>query len=173
MNLQSFCDKQNALAFNTLSELQEVAITERIINPGADRRIYKGSTLGTCTILEDDTFGQKNVSSQSKQKHTAITKYDIKSILHQAKRVTNESSHAKFAQLLRHFSVDFSKDEWDIGKRDLVQKRIQVYPGSTPVKLPNRRMPMHFKTDLQEKLTNSLSMNSLSRAIALTVHPLC
>ena len=38
---QSFCDKQNVLAFNTLSELQEVAIPARIINPGEDRTIYK------------------------------------------------------------------------------------------------------------------------------------
>ena len=81
-----------------------------------------------------------------------MTKYDLKSILHQPKPVMSESSHAKFAQLLREFSVVFSKHEWDIGKRDLVQHRIQVYPRSIPVKLPNRRMPMHFKTDLQEKL---------------------
>ena len=41
-------------------------------------------------------------------------------------------------------------------KCDLVQHRIQVYPGSTPVKFPNRRMPMHFKSDLQEKLDKFL-----------------
>ena len=111
---QYFCDKQNVLAFNTLSELQEDAIPARIINPGEDQTIYKGSTLGTFTILQDDTFAQNNVAIQSKQKHTAITKYDLKSILHQAKPVMNESSHAKFAQLLRDFSVVFSKDEWDI-----------------------------------------------------------
>ena len=149
---QSFCDKQNVLAFNTLSELQADAIPARIINPGEDRMIYKGSTLGTFTILEDDTLAQNNVAIQSKPKHTAITKYDLKSILHQAKLVMNESSHAKFAQLLRDFSVVFSKDEWDIGKCDVVQHRIQVYPSFTPVKLANRRMPMHFKSDLQEKL---------------------
>ena len=68
------------------------------------------------------------------------------------KPVMDEISHAKFAPLLRDFSVVFAKDEWDIGKCDLVQHRIKIYPGSTPVKLPNRRMPMHFKTDLQEKL---------------------
>ena len=41
-------------------------------------------------------------------------------------------------------------------KCELVQHRIKVYPGSNPVKLPNRRMPMHFKTDLQEKLDKFL-----------------
>ena len=144
------------MAFNTLSEFQEDAIPARIINPGEDQTIYKGSILGTFTILQDDMFAQNNVANQSKQKHTAITKYDLKNILHQAKPVMNESSHAKLAQLLRDSSVVFSKDERDMGKRDLVQHRIQVYPGSTPVKLPNRRMPMHFKTDLQENLDKFL-----------------
>ena len=153
---QSFCDKQTVLAFNTLSELQQDAIPARILNPGEDRMIYKGSTLGTFTILQDDTFAQRTVAIQSKQKHTALTKYDLESILHRAKPGTNESSYAKFAQLLRDFSVFFSKDEWDIGKRELVQHRIQVYPGSTTVKLPNRQMPMHFKTDLREKLDKFL-----------------
>ena len=57
---QSFCDKQNVLAFNNLSE---DAIPTRIINPG-DRMIYKGSALGTFTILQDDMFAQNNVASQ-------------------------------------------------------------------------------------------------------------
>ena len=153
---QSYCDKQNVLAFNTLPELQEDAIPARINNPGKDRMIYKGSTIGTFTILHDDTFVQNKVAIESKQKYTAITRYDIKSILHQAKPVIIDSSHANFAQLLRDFSVVFSKDERDIGECDLVQHPIQVYPGSTPVKHPNRRMPMHFKTDLQEKFYKSL-----------------
>ena len=113
---QTFCDKQNILVLNTFSELQEDAIPERIINSGEDRMNYKGSTLGTFTLLQDDTFAQDNVAYQSKQKHTAITKYDLGCVLHQAKPVMNESSHAKFAQLLRDFSVVFSKDEWHIEK---------------------------------------------------------
>ena len=70
---QSFCDKKNVLAFNTLSEQQEEAIPKRNINPGEDRMIYKSSTLGTFTILQDDTFAQNNVAILSKDKHTAIT----------------------------------------------------------------------------------------------------
>ena len=150
------CDKQNVLAFNTLSELQEKAIPACIINPGEDRMIYQGSSLGTFTILQYDTFAHNNVAIQSKQKHTAITEYDLRSILHQAKPVIKENSHAKFAQLLRDFPVVFSNDEWDIGICDLVQHRIQVYAGPTPVKLPNRRMPMNLKADLQEKMDEFL-----------------
>ena len=153
---QWFCDKQSVLVFNTLYQIRNDDFPARIINPGEDRVIYKGSTLGTFTLLQDDMFAQNNVAIQSEQKHTAITEYDIKSILHQAKPVLNESSHAKLSQLFRDFSIVFSKDEWDIGKCDPVQHRIQVYPSSTAVKFPNSWMPMHFKTDLQENLDKFL-----------------
>ena len=117
--------------------------------------ISKGSTLGTFSILQNDAFDQNKVASQSKQMPTASTKYDHKSILHNSKPVMNGNSHAKFAQLLHDFSV-FSKDEWDIGKCDLVQHRIPVYPSSNPLKLSNRGIPMHFKTDFQETLDKFL-----------------
>ena len=111
---QSFWGKQSVLPFNTFSELQEDCIPARIINSAENRMIYQGSTLGAFTILQNSTFAQKIIAIQSKQKHTAITIYDLKSILNQAKVVLNESSHAKIAQLLRKVSVVFSKDEWDI-----------------------------------------------------------
>ena len=38
---QSFSDKQNVVAFSSLSQLHEDAIPGRIINPGEDRMIYK------------------------------------------------------------------------------------------------------------------------------------
>ena len=124
---QQFCAKLNDLAFNTLSKLQEDAIPASIINLEEDRMVYKGSTLGPFSILQNDAFNQNKVATQSKQMPTASPKYDHKSILHKAKPVMNGNSHAKFAQLLHDCSV-FSKVEWDIGKCDLVQHRIQVYP---------------------------------------------
>ena len=100
----SFCDKQTVLDFNTLSELQEDAIPARIIiRYHEDCMIYKGSTLGTLTILQEDTFLQNNVAIQSNQKQTAITKNDLKSIIHQAKPVTIEIPMRK----MRSCSVTF------------------------------------------------------------------
>ena len=71
---QSFYDKQNVFAFKTLSEIQEDAIPAFINNLGEDRTNYKCSTLGTCTILQEDTFAKNSKASQPNQKHTAITK---------------------------------------------------------------------------------------------------
>ena len=64
---------------------------------------------------------------------------------------------AQFAQLLRTFCDVVSKSEWDNGKCDrIVRQKIDLYPGSKPVKLPNRRMPIHFKRDLHQKIDKFL-----------------
>ena len=63
---------------------------------------------------------------------------------------------AQFAQLLRTFSDVFSKLEWDIGKCDLVQHKIDLYPGTQTVNLLNRRMPMHFKEGLRQNIDKFL-----------------
>ena len=63
---QSFCDKPNVLAFNTLSELQENSTPARIFNPGEDQMIYKATIFGTFTNLEADTLAQNNVANEKK-----------------------------------------------------------------------------------------------------------
>ena len=59
---------------------------------------------------------------------------------------------AKFSEIINEFSDVFSKNEWDIGQCDITAHKIQVEPGSRPIKLPNRRMPLHYKDDLQKKI---------------------
>ena len=53
---------------------------------------------------------------------------------------------------MKDFSDIFSKSEWDLGKCDVTTHRIEVEPGSKPVKIPSRRMPLHYKEDLQKKI---------------------
>ena len=62
----------------------------------------------------------------------------------------------EFGSLIDKFSDVFSKTEWDIGKCDITSHRIDVYAGCRPVKLLNRRMPLHYKEDLRGKLDVSL-----------------
>ena len=65
-------------------------------------------------------------------------------------------TRAQFAQLIHTFFDVFSKSKWDTGKCDLVHLKIDVCPGSKPVKLPHRRMPMYFKKDLRQKIDKIL-----------------
>ena len=64
---------------------------------------------------------------------------------------------AQFAQRLRTFCDLSSYSEWDFGKCDKVQLRINLYPGSKLVKLTKRRMPMHFKNDLSQIVNKFLA----------------
>ena len=52
----------------------------------------------------------------------------------------------QFAQLLRTFSDVFSKSEWDIGKCDLVQHKIEFYPDSKPLNYPLAGCPCISKS---------------------------
>ena len=45
---------------------------------------------------------------------------------------------------------------------DLFQHKIDLYPGSEPVKLPNRPMPMHFKKNLSQKIDKIFEHNLIT-----------
>ena len=68
----------------------------------------------------------------------------------------------EFRSLIDEFSDVFSKNEWGIGKCDVTSHKIDVYPVSRPVKLPNRRMPLHYKEDFREKLDDFLEKDLIT-----------
>ena len=106
------------------------------------------------------------MASQQQPKRTTITKYDLKSVVHQAKLILNKISYAKFAQLLHDFPVVFSKGESDVRKSALPQHRNQSYASSNPVKLPNCQLTMRLKADLPEILEKfaELELNEQCRS---------
>ena len=83
-------------------------------------------------------------------------KYDIMEVLTQTQSSMDPNFHAKIARLLRTSSEVFSKSEWNVGRCELVKHRIDLYPSSKPIKLPNRRMPMHFEADLRQNIDKFL-----------------
>ena len=154
----AFCEKYQLLAFSSLCESEEM-IPARLINPVEDVTIYKGTTLGTFSVVGQEEIAAMNrvlADLPNGPKGSTPDKYDVKEVLKETKSSLDPEIHAKFAQLLRTFPDVFSKTEWDVGKCDLVQHKIDLYPGSKPVKLPNRRMPMHFKADLRQKIDKFL-----------------
>ena len=78
-------------------------------------------------------------------------KYDLKLVKNSIDTGISLEAKAKLSELINEFSDVFSQNEWDIGQCDVTAHKIQVEPGSRPIKLPNRRMPLHYKNDLQEK----------------------
>ena len=83
-------------------------------------------------------------------------RYDVNEVMKETWSSIDPQIRAQFTQLLRTFSGVFSKSKWDIGKCDLVQHNIDFYSGSKRVKLPNCRMPMHFKNGLRQQIDKFL-----------------
>ena len=154
----AFCEKHQVLSFSSLCESEEL-IPARLICPVTDVTVHKGTTLGTYSVVDSEDVAAINrvITNLPETPHGSIPdKYDINELLKQSELSLDPKTQAEFAQLLRSYSDVFSKTEWDIGRCDLVQHRIDLYPGSKPVKLPNRRMPMHFKADLRQKIDKFL-----------------
>ena len=79
-------------------------------------------------------------------------KYDLNKLEQSVDKDNPKRFHDHFGSLVKEFSVIFSQSEWDFGKCDVTMHRIEVEPGSKPVQIPARRMPLHYKEDLQKKI---------------------
>ena len=76
-------------------------------------------------------------------------------LMHVKTAVDNQlpfSLQGEFGSLIDNFSDVLSRNEWDVSKCDVSSHKIDVYLGSRLVKLPNRRLPVHYREDLIEKL---------------------
>ena len=63
----------------------------------------------------------------------------------------NLQYHQQIAALANEFQHLFLSTDWDLGKCDATSHKIDVHPGSKPIKIPHRRMPLHYK-DLPSKI---------------------
>ena len=80
------------------------------------------------------------------------SKYDLNILKKSVDKDIPKRFHDQFGSLVKAFSDIFSKSEWDLGKCDVTTHRIEVEPGSKAVKIPSRRLPLHYKEDLQKKI---------------------
>ena len=116
--------------------------------------IHRNTTLGQSELVATDKI--QNISTLKSRKSPKLTdrkdaKYDLKLVKNSIDIDISPEAKAKFSELINEFSDVFSKNEWDIGQCDVTAHKIQVEPEWRPIKLPNRRMPLHYKDDLQKK----------------------
>ena len=158
----AFCEKYQLMAFSSLCESGET-IPARLINPVEDVTVYRGTSLGSFSVVgsaETTAINRVIPDLPDHLRGHVHDMYNVEEVMKQNKSSTDSYIRARFAQLLRTISDLFLKSEGDIGKCNLVQHKSDFYPGSKPLKLPNRRMPMHFKKDLSQKI-NKISEHKL------------
>ena len=143
-------------ADHVLFNFSEETIPVMVTNTGDEAiMIHKNTTLGQSELVATDKI--QNISTLKSRKSPKLTdkkdaKYDLKLVKISIDTGISQEAKAKFCKLINEFSDVFSKNEWDIGQCDVAAHKIQVEPGSRPIKLPNRRMPLNYKDDLQKKI---------------------
>ena len=154
---ERFSGEKALMAPDMLFNLTADVIPVIIENSGDEPiTVYKDTTLGTSEVVPKEHIQNVGMSRSRETQEAKFDKLDDKYDLRHVKTAVDEqlstSLQKKFDKLIDEFSDVFSKNEWDISKCDVTSHKIDVYPGSRPVKLPNRRMPLHYKEDLREKL---------------------
>ena len=89
-------------------------------------------------------------------------KYDLENVQKATSKKINNNCRAELRNLIDDYSDFFSISQWDLGKCDATSHRIDVNPGSQPIKLPNRRMAVHYKDDLKEKTDAFMSKERIT-----------
>ena len=149
-----FDGTKEAVAPNILFNLAEPTVPVTVENTGDEPlTIYEKTTLGTSEILPiralRSIFPPK---SEVMGREKLDPAYDLKYVIDSVSPEIPLKLKKKFGDLVNEFEDVFSKNQWDIGRCDATSHKIDVLPGSKPIKLPNRRMPLHYKEDLQEKI---------------------
>ena len=113
--------------------------------------IHKDTTFGSSQLVSDRLIQEVN-RKQTKDFNKLDPKYDLENVKKAINTEINNNCRVDFRNLLDDYRDFFSIDQWDLGKSDATSHRIDVKPGSQPIKLPNRRMPVHYNDDLTGKI---------------------
>ena len=149
-----FDGTKEAVAPNILFNLAEPTVPVTVENTGDEPlTIYEKTTLGTSENLPIRAL--RSISppkSEVMGREKLDPAYDLKYVIDSVSPEIPLKLKKQFGDLVNEFEDVFSKNQWDIGRCDATSHKIDVLPGSKPIKLPNRRMPLHYKEDLQEKI---------------------
>ena len=133
-------------------------LTEEVIPIAIDNKteeeitIYKNATLGFSEIVPEAVITNISKLPESLPALIKNSKYDLNLLKKSVDNDIPKRFHGQFGSLVKEFSEIFSKSEWYLRKCDVTTHRIEVEPGSKLVKIPTRRMPLHYKEDLQKKI---------------------
>ena len=107
--------------------------------------------MGSSQLVSDRPIQEIN-QKQMKNYSEVDPKYDLENVKKAISKEINNNCWADFRNLTDDYGDIFSINQWDLGESDAISHRTDVKPGSQPLKLPNRRMPVHYKDDLKEKV---------------------
>ena len=135
------------ILFNYSEEVIPIASENKA---DTDVTIYKNTTLGSSEVFPDGWLN--GISPMRKPLPvTQLSKYDLRHVTQAIDSSVPRDCQNKFKHLVQEKKSIFSKIERDFSKCDAITRKLKVHSGAKPVKLPNRRMPLHYKQDLQDQ----------------------
>ena len=149
---ERFIYNENQVAQDALFSFEKGIVPITIANTNDEvLTIYKDTTLRSSQLVSDRLIQEINQNSM-KNFNEVDPKYDLENVKKAISEEINNNCRADFRNLIDDSSDIFSINQWDLGKCDASSHRIEVKPGSQPIKLPNTRMPVHYKDDLKDKI---------------------
>ena len=142
-------------ADHVLFSFTEETILVMVTYTGAEAvMMYTETTLGQSALVAMDEI--QNISTLKSRESPRVTdkkdvKCDLKLVKNSIDTGISPEAKPKSSELISELSDVFSKNEWDIGQCHVTAHKIQVEPRSRPLKLPNRRMPLRYQSDLQKR----------------------
>ena len=159
---ERFIDNENQVAQDALFSFEKGIIPITIANTNdAVLTIHKDTILGSSQLVSDCLI--QEINQKSKKNYNEVDpKYDLENVKKAISNEINNNCSADFRNLIDDYSDIFSINQWDLGKCDATSYRTDVKPGSQPLKLPKRRMPVHYKDDLKEKIDSFMSKDLIT-----------
>ena len=112
--------------------------------------VHENTTLGTSEFSPKQALNHI-VSAPPKSKPNEVDEsYELKHVIDSISPAIPIKMRQKVAELEQEFAVVFSKNQGDISRRVATSNKIDVYPVSKPVKLPNRNC-LYTKSKIQQK----------------------
>ena len=143
---ECFIDNENQIAQDALFSFEKRIVPITIANTNDEvLTIYKDTTLGSYQLVSDRLI-QEISQKQTKDYNTVDPKYDLENVTKAISKEKNNNCRADFRNLIDDYSDIFSINQCDFGKCNANCHKIDVKPGSQPIKLPN------YTDDLKEQI---------------------
>ena len=144
-----------------------------------NKTIYKNTNLGSSELVFEDSSnniskapGNRNITRKKEASLPAnkvTKKYDLPAVIDSIDFDIKQKYLRQFTGLVREFTCVFLSSEWDLGQCETLVHRFGVYPASKQVKIPNRRMLLHYEDNLQSKNNVFPKKDLISPFVALVV----
>ena len=154
---ERFITNENQIAQDALLSFEKGIVHITIANTNDEvLTIHKDTTLGSSQLVSDRLIQDVN-QRQTKKYNKIDPKCDLENVKKAISKEINNKSRANLRNLIDDYSDIFSINQWDFGKSNATSRRIDAKPGSQPIKLPNRRMLVHYKDDMEENIDAFIS----------------